>query len=96
MSETYFTPEPRTLKLFDDAQIVVLGPKTSDGKQELIATFTGNSKLKNAMLDVAAPDLLAACERLRRLYRTGNPITIGDVQLLDSAIAKATGEAVPA
>lgn len=46
----------------------------------------------NARLIAAAPELLEACKRLRRRAETGKPIQVGDVHVLDAAIAKATGE----
>ena len=47
MSEA--TPTPWELRVFDDAQVVVLGPAT-EGRQQLIATFTGDDRQPNTEL----------------------------------------------
>jgi len=46
------TPEPRTVRNFDDAQVVVLSGN------KLVGVFTGPNLKRNAALDAAAPDLL--------------------------------------
>ena len=45
-------------------------------------------KTANARLIAAAPNLLEACKRMRRRAQTSKPITQGDVDVLEAAIAK--------
>ena len=80
------TPGPRLVKEFDAAQIVVLGPDQGNGTRELIATFTGQHRRANAVLDAAAPQLLEACRDIRDFLRTHGY----DTRILDAAIAAAT------
>lgn len=47
----------------------------------------------NARLIAAAPDMLAALERIHRRRRTDKPITHGDLDQVRDAITKATGRA---
>jgi len=90
MSQAKHTPGPRTVLNFDDAQIVVLGPKDSDGRQELVGTFTGDNARGNATIDAAAPDLLAACEAIIRYYESGGREPFQEAaNLAREAIAKA-------
>lgn len=55
------TPGPWEQRYFDDAQILVLGPPTDNGKRTLVATLTGNDREANARLIAAAPDMVALC-----------------------------------
>ena len=85
------TPGPRSVRKFDSEQMIVLGPERPEfsGRRNLLATFTGDDREANALLDAAAPELLEACKRLRRRAKTGKHIQVGDVEALDAAIAKA-------
>ena len=61
------------------------------GQRKICDIWDWNTKKGkvNACLIAAAPDLLAACERMRRRADTGKSITQGDIDILEAAIAKA-------
>jgi len=48
---------PRVTKAFDEAQMVVYGPPFSGKQREMIAVFTGDNRVANALLDSLAPEL---------------------------------------
>lgn len=51
-----------TIKELDEAQVLVLGPDTGHGRQELIAVCTGDNRMANARLIREASELSAICE----------------------------------
>lgn len=52
-----FIPGPRMVRVFDEDQLMVLGPEFNGKQRHLIGTFTGEKKEGNALLDSLAPDL---------------------------------------
>ena len=103
MSEIKYTPGPREIRLFDEAQVVVLGRIADEpSKRELVGTFTGEHRHENAALCAADPELLAACEAIDAStapYRAEDmspqktyTVSRNAMILLRTAIAKAKGE----
>ena len=91
------TPGPWDQRYFDDAKVIVVGPKKGQGtKRTLVATLTGPEREANGNLLVAAPDLLEALSEVIDLFEwkeSGGP----EEQAYDkavAAIAKAEGGGV--
>ena len=58
-------------------------------ESDIVIAKVETGLIDDALVLAAAPNLLEACKRLRRRAKTGRPITFGDVDVLDTAIAKA-------
>jgi len=94
------TPGPWDQRYFDDAKVIVVGPKKGQGtKRTLVATLTGPEREANGNLLVAAPDLLEALGQMVRyndadpdLYSGDNDGVLGRIMFnCRTAIAKAEG-----
>ena len=94
------TPGPRSVQVFDESQVCVLGPMSDGGRRELVGVFTGDHGMDNAVLDAAATDLLDACKRavsfMRGDHKTNGIVGV-DAMLgvLNAAISKAESEGRP-
>jgi len=88
------TPGPWDRRYFDDAKVIVVGPKKGQGtKRTLVATLTGPEREANGNLLVAAPDLLAALTTAIEVMKDHyvDEAIAAEFEVFTDAVAKAHG-----